>query len=325
MAGFLSKYSDKLFFKQWTIGFCKGDISEIIRSRSFDPEIHWLPLESYDYFIADPFFVTSINGRQKLLFEELNFRENYGKIALMTLDGSYNKSEQKYLLDTGLHLSYPFVYYENNKVYIFPEASKSGKLSCYQYDPLTESLTFLKDIIDMPLRDSTILKYRDKYWLFGIIAINDKDYKLHVFYSDNFLGPYTSHKNNPVKDGLNGTRPAGNMVIVDGEIYRPAQNCENSYGESMVINRITELTEENVSEVTYMNITLNRKRRSNRLIHSMHTINQSGDMIVLDGEKWTFAPLIQLKKFIGDIPAIKKYSQKKEQSQGRSRMDLPGI
>lgn len=309
MAGFLSRYSDKLFFKQWTIGFCRGDISDIIRNRAFDPEIKWLPLDSFEYFIADPFFVSSGDGKMKLLFEELNFAENYGKIALMTLDGDFNRTNQKYLLDTGSHLSYPYVYYEDGKIYLFPEASKSGKLSCYLYDHVSESLSHLKDIIDMPLRDSTILKYNGKYWLFGIIARRDSDYKLHVFYSDSLLGPYTPHRNNPVRDSLDGTRPAGNFVIVDDVIYRPAQNCGNSYGESMVINRITELSEEKITEEPYLEIKVNRKRRSNRYIHSMHTLNQSGDIIVVDGELWTLAPLTQLKKFIGDIPVVKKFAQ----------------
>ena len=36
-------------------------------------------------------------------------------------------------------------------------------------------------------------------------------------------------------------RPAGTMFERDGKIYRPTQNCSNSYGGSIVINCVTEL------------------------------------------------------------------------------------
>lgn len=308
---FLSKYFAKLFFKQWIVGLCYGDIREIIRSKSFDPDIKWLYLSSFDEFHADPFFVVTGDKNLKILFEQLAFDDGYGKISLMTVDKDFNRLKQKILLDTGNHLSYPFVFYENNKIYIFPEASKSGKLTCYEYDPVDESLKFIKDIIDLPLRDSTILLYNDKYWIFGIIAEGDNDYKMHVFFSDSLLGPYHPHKNNPLKSGLNGTRSAGNFVEVDGVIYRPAQNCQNGYGESMIINKLTELNENNVSEEPYLSLSINKKNKNNRYIHSIHTINQADNIIVIDGEQWTYAPVTQLKKFIGDIPMFKKHAKAK--------------
>lgn len=308
MIKLLSAYTDKLFFKQWIIGICHGDIIDIIRKRSFDPDINWLSLNSFDKFCADPFFVASKDGNLKILIEDYPFNDDYGKISLMTLDRGFRQLSNKVLLDTGSHLSYPYVFYENNKIYIFPEAAKSGKLRCYEYDPDNESLEFLKDIIELPLRDSTILKHNGKYWLFGIIAEGATDYKLHVFYSDTLLGTYSPHKNNPVKNGLNGTRPAGNFVEVDGTLYRPAQNGQNAYGESMIINKITELDENHISEEPYLLLSINKKNRNNKGMHSIHTINQIDNILIVDGEQWTFAPFTQLKKFARSTFTSKKSS-----------------
>jgi hypothetical protein len=227
----LSKYTDKLYFKQWTIGICRGDIGEIIRTKTFDPEIKWLFLDSFDRFIADPFLLNTPDGSIKILYEDYPFDDDYGKISVVSLDHEFKQSHYKMLLDTGSHLSYPFVFYEDGKTYVFPESSESGKLTCYEFDRDNETLIFIKNIIDLPLRDSTILKYRDKYWIFGIIAEGDTKYELYVFFSDNLLGPYTPHKNNPVKEGLDGTRPAGNFLVEGDIIFRPAQNCGNAYGE----------------------------------------------------------------------------------------------
>lgn len=299
MKSILSKYVDKFYFKKWIIGICRGDINDIIRNKIFDPQIQWLLKKSPDKFYADPFLVNLENGNLNILLEEFPFDEDYGKISLLKLDKNLKQVYYKVLLDTKSHLSYPFVFKENNKTYIFPEAAKSGKLACYLYDSENESLTFIQDILNMPLRDSTILKQGDKYWLFGILSEeNGKDYKLYVFFSDNLLGPYAPHMSNPVKCGLDGTRPAGNFIVIDGVVYRPSQNCQNGYGESITINKLTQLNEKNIIEEPYMTVSINRKIRNNSMIHSIHTINVIENTIVVDGEQWTFSPALQLRKFI---------------------------
>jgi hypothetical protein len=300
----ISKYIEKLFFKGWIIGIFRADIKDIIRKKTFDPEISWLPVSSENAYYADPFLLYSKDEILHILLEEFSFDNRYGKISLMKLDKSFNQVDYKVLLDTKSHISYPFIFVENNRTYIFPEAGRSGKLSCYEYDTVNESINFLQDIIDLPLCDSSILKQDGKYWIFGTISDIDPvtdaitDYKLHVFFSDTLFGPYVSHPCNPVKSGLNGSRQAGNFIEVDGIIYRPAQNCERLYGESITINKITELNEINIAEEPYLNININRKNKSNLGMHTIHTINVLDDIIVVDGVKWTFSPLIQAKAYL---------------------------
>lgn len=304
MSRILSKYIEKLFFKKWIIGIFRTDIKDIIKSKMFDPDINWLPIRSIDKYYADPFLLFSKDENLKILLEDFSFDENYGKISLMTLDRSFKQVNCKILLDTKNHISYPFIFTENNKTYIFPEAGRSGKLSCYEYDPLNESINFLQDIVDLPLCDSSILKQNGKYWIFGTLSEIDADtkritdYKLYVFFSDRLLGPYVPHPGNPIKSGLNGTRQAGNFIEVDGIIYRPTQNCERLYGESITINKVTELNELNVVEEPYMTICINKKNRYNYGMHTIHTINVMNDIVVVDGKRWTFSPLIQLKSYL---------------------------
>jgi hypothetical protein len=87
-----------------------------------------LLFKSFDKFYADPFLLSSKDGNFKIIFEDYTFDDDYGKISLMTLDKSFRQVNHKILLDTKSHLSYPFVFTENNKTYVFPEAGKSGKL-----------------------------------------------------------------------------------------------------------------------------------------------------------------------------------------------------
>lgn len=293
----ISQLFKKLFVKQWVIGISQGSIEDIIRTKIFNPNIKWLELDTIDHFRADPFPLKDKNGDINIFYEDFHFDEFYGDISIMSIDKNFNQSNHKTILDTKSHLSYPFIFEENQHIYIFPESAQSGKLSCYDYNTDRRSLDFVKDIIDLPLLDSTIIKYNGKYWLFGTIGGKNSNSRLFIFFSDNLLGPYTPHKENPVKEGSNGSRPAGNFIEVDGNLYRPSQNCQNHYGESITINKVILLDENTYVEEPYMQICINRKNELNRRIKAIHTINILDDLIIVDGLKWTFSPKNQWKNF----------------------------
>ncbi len=289
---------NKLYVKQWVIGLIHADIREIIRTKTFTQDITWIPLKIIDRFYGDPFLLRSEEENLDIIFEDFSFDENYGNISVMTLDKNFKKINQKVLLDTKSHLSYPFIFKENNKIYLFPESSRNGELSCYAYDPVQKSLRFMKSIIKMPLLDSTIVKIDGIYWIFGTLKEKPSGYSLYLFKSDNLLGPYVPHPANPVKSGYNGTRSAGSFINVDENLYRPTQNCQNAYGESISINIIKRLDEHFFEEEPYMDITIDKKNRDVHGIHTIHTINAIDGLIAVDGMKWTFSLANQFRNFL---------------------------
>jgi hypothetical protein len=297
MKSFLSKYIDKLYFKKWVIGICQYDVKDIIRNKTFNGDIKWLKDKSFDKFDADPFPLSSNDIHFKILIEEFIKKEGYAKISLMTLAKGNSHIQIKPLLKTKSHLSYPFIYRENEKVYVFPESSKNGKLSCYEFITSSESLVFVKDILTLPLKDSTIIKHSDKFWIFGSTVDDNSNYILQVFYSNELLGPYHPHPLNGKIKGLDGIRPAGNILKVDGVLYRPSQNCKNKYGESITINKVNQLNEVNFEEEPYMEISVNNKKKNNNGIHCIHTINAIDNFIFVDGQYWIFSPNQQLKSY----------------------------
>lgn len=293
-----TEYLKKLYFKQWVIGLTRGNIGEIIRTKNFRQDnITWISPDSADRFFADPFIVQCENGELDILYEDFSIDEHYGNISVMTLNEKFEKIGTKVLLDTGSHLSFPFMFRENNRIFVFPESVRSGNVTCYEYNQLNKTLRRRGEIIKMPLYDPAILKMDEMYWLFGSVYENRKEYKLHVFYSDKLTGPYAPLRGNPVRAGMNGIRAAGNFVEVDGDIFRPAQNCENTYGESITVNRLKVLDEFYFSEEPYMNINISKKNLIENNIHTIHTLNFLNDLIVVDGEKWTFSLKEQWKSF----------------------------
>jgi len=310
MTRFCRKYFNKLYYQKWIIGISNENLSDIIRNRKFDPDISWLFRNSFNKIYGDPFFIRSKDGKIEIIMEVLQFEGDYGRLALLTLDEEFRLSKLKILLDTKSHLSYPFVFKEDDRYFIFPESSKNDRLSCYEFDPEAERLIFLTDILEFPLLDSTIIKKNGKYWIFGVLADDNAGYEEHVFYSDNLLGPYVNHPANPVKYGLDGTRPAGSFIEVDGRIYRPTQNCQKEYGDSITIYELTELNEERVVEEPYMNIEINRSNHHNNGMFKIHTINYMNDLIVVDRKNWTFSPFHQLVNYLKkNILLTKEYSR----------------
>lgn len=298
MTGFFRKYFNKLYYQKWIIGISDENLSDIIRNRKFDPDINWLFRDSLNKIYGDPFFIRSKEGRIEIMMEVLKYEGDYGRLALLILDEEFRISKLKILLDTKSHLSYPFVYMENGRYFIFPESSKNGRLSCYEYYPVAERLMFLQDVLEYPLLDSTIIKKDGTYYIFGALTDDNVGYEEHVFYSDNLLGPYKGHPANPVKRGLDGTRSAGSFIEVDGTLYRPTQNCQKDYGDSITIYEMTELNEKRVAEEPYMNIEINRRNKHNNGMFKIHTINYMNDLIVVDGKNWTFSPFCQLVNYL---------------------------
>jgi hypothetical protein len=296
--GLIKKYSDKLYLKQWGIGFLKGSMADIIRNKKTALRFEWMSLNNKTVSYADPFVFKTDDGRINILFESVSSYILDGKISLMVCNDNLEPVLEKVVLNTSDHLSYPSVFKESGKIYVFPENALGGSLSCYEFDQVKNSFINKREIIQLPLLDSTILKYQNRYWLFATLLGDTLNSDLHIFYADSLFGPYIPHKGNPVKKHLNGSRPAGNFIEVDGEIYRPTQNCSNYYGESLTINKVMTLSTTEFEEEEYMIIEPNKNDEFN---YGIHTINAVDDIIIVDGQKGHFEPVQQLSRKLRNI------------------------
>ncbi|MGH2563168.1 MAG: glucosamine inositolphosphorylceramide transferase family protein [Ginsengibacter sp.] len=186
---FLSKVIDKLYIKQWSIGIADESIEDIIRNKKIGKAFTWAPVNNNFQFYADPFIFKLKNGEYAVLYEEFDYNKQYGYISQFTLNKKNEVISTKTQLETKSHLSYPFIFFENGIMYVFPESSASGKLSCYQYNDNNQTLNFKKDILNLPLLDSTILKHQNKYWIFSTMRDNDSNKKLYIFFFRQFVWP----------------------------------------------------------------------------------------------------------------------------------------
>lgn len=278
---------------QWGIGICYGDAGSVIRHQCIPDSFTWLPLRNSLHFMADPFIFKSKNGTIILLYEEFS-AEVDGTIVLQELDQQFNKVQEKTIYATGKHLSYPLITRKSGSVYVMPENHQQKKLSRFRLDEQTLELTEETSLISgIPLLDATPVYYNNQYWLFATAGdgINDNN-ALHLYYADQEDGPYQAHPGNPVKNNLDGSRPAGSIIELDGQLYRPTQNCSEYYGKSITMQRITELNTDHFSEEPAFEIHPDPK---GPFPSGLHTINSEDGLLVIDGIRFVFKPWLKLK------------------------------
>ncbi len=290
----LRKYYSKFFFKQYSIGIVEDTLEEIIRQKKTTFTFEWMPAGHYSSSIADPFVFASGNGKINILAEKFTTGNMDGKICLLSYSKTSGFSAPEIIFDDGDHLSYPFIFEENDKMYVLL-TELTGALLCYEYDRKEKRLFNKRTILNFPLIDATVLHLNNKYWLFGTFEEKSKAGKLYIYYADNFVGPYLPHSGNPVKNSIKSSRGAGAFIKVDGNFYRPSQNCSNYYGEAVVINKLVTLNESEFEEEGYMTITTDKK---NEFRFGIHTINSIGKFTVVDGQKGYFQPFSQLMRAV---------------------------
>jgi len=244
------KIFHKLFyFQQWNIGIINANIGCFIVD--FVPQITWLAKPSSLKFYADPFSFTYRN-QTYVLFEEYCQITKRGKIMIASL--LENTKQEKYLgkklllLDNHKHLSYPFVFWQEEHIFLLCESHKTKNLILYEIDPISLKVQYVKQIFShQEAIDPTLFFYNGNYWLFYSKADQPNSH-LYLAYSPSLQQEFTLHPQNPIKVSQISARSAGNIFMVNDKIYRPAQNCQKHYGESIVINEITHLNPHFFSE-----------------------------------------------------------------------------
>jgi hypothetical protein len=165
------------------------------------------------------------------------------------------------------------------------ESNKSKKLNLYSIDKKTIQAKKIREIFsDTGAIDPVIFFHKEKFWIFYTTCAG-ADYELNIAFSDSLLGEFKDHPKNPVKLDKISARSAGNIFVANGEIYRPSQNCSDSYGGSIVINRITKLDEENFSEEFVQEL---KPDLQSEYCYGLHTISQCGNVTLVDGRRKIF-------------------------------------
>jgi hypothetical protein len=128
---------------------------------------------------------------------------------------------------------------------MLPESHDSGRIELFR-------------AVDFPLRwefagclmenvwavDATIFEHEGTFWMFaaGVKKNGKVNSELFLYYADSPLGPWLPHAGNPIVADASRARPAGQVFVHEGVLMRPGQDCSQSYGGAIVLNRIDALS-----------------------------------------------------------------------------------
>lgn len=273
---FRHEMTKRLLREQWSIGVQVKGTPSAPTNRKDLLLIH--PPDGR--FYADPFLLES-NGRHFLFFEDYSFPSRKGVIACCELyqDGRY--SEPAVVLERDYHLSYPFVFKLGSEVYMIPETREQGTIELHRATGFPHAWTLEAVLVsDIWATDTTLLYYRNKWWLFtaGVLRHTDPNQSLWLFHSETLLGPWLAHPKNPIVSDLCCARPAGCFRVENGSLIRPGQDCLTTYGRAIHLRRVDVLSEDDYRESPFETIDPSLIRGC----RGIHTINQTSQFTVLD-------------------------------------------
>ena len=304
IAGVSALVRRSFFSSSWNMGVARAPIESFAREGSL-PEIVWYPKTDVPRFAADPFGLI-VDGRRIVLCESL-FPGSDGTIHSASFDGAGWDADLEPSLELPFHLSYPYIIEHEGGVYCVPEASASGEIALYRAahfpDRWEKCATLVAGVGGV---DSSLVRFGGRWWMFTGDIADGADFKLRIWYADDLFGPWRPHAANPVKIDVRSSRGAGTPFVVDGVLYRPSQDCSQTYGGRVIVNRIVKLTPTEFDEERARIVD---PEAGGPYRFGLHTLSRFGEWTLIDGKQRYFSmswgsrvvkrPFKALKRAIG--------------------------
>ena len=234
-----------------------------------------------DVYWADPMAVERA-GQLQVLAEEYVYETRRGRIACLTLDEQGRVASNQVALERPYHLSYPFTFEHHGETYMIPETASQRAVELYRCAHWPDRWEFVHALMSgIYAVDSTLLNFNGRWWLFtnvkGDAEASSWD-ELHIFHADDPLSTnWTPHPLNPVISDVRVARPAGPFFTIEGNLYRPSQDCSQRYGYAVNVNRVDTLTESAYAEI------LIEKVIPRPPVLVTHTLSRAAGWVLMDG------------------------------------------
>ena len=259
---------------RYNIGFVEENVDEVINGKPIT--VNWLKHSYKDRWFADPFILDVTDDEFVVLVEEWYDRIQRGRISKLIVDrNTYELKSLKVMIDEGFHMSFPAITRKPDGIYIQPECGATHRLVEYKYNEKLDLFEKKNVICDLPLTDSVRNTLFNEDLMFSTKLPDANGKELGIYYWNKSQSRYQIKDYYHFQENL--SRMAGNFFACNGNIYRPAQVCIESYGDAV-----------SIQEVTYNNEKWNF--RELRRIYSphpdmdlgFHTFNEYNGFIVVD-------------------------------------------
>lgn len=252
---------------------------EIAWRRIGEERYHVIPNPSWGW-CADPFLV--MHGGKLYLFAEIFLwkTERNGVIAYCIFEG--NKwSDWVVTMDKNWHLSYPYVFSQNGKLFMCPETRRLGEVALYQLVDFPDKWKKVRIYIsNVEYVDSTFLEVDNKQYMISY----DKP-KGEEGSGRGIICKVTDNDVCDVKtfsEDLEGNRCGGQIIYKDGKKIRVGQNCKEIYGGGLIFYEIDQVEPCYVEHEIYRINPEDIKSDSVHDVIGVHTYNSCAGIEVVD-------------------------------------------
>jgi len=281
---------------RWTVGLIRGSPGSFL-SEGYRPQIEWLRDRSSD-FLADP-FVFGPRERRCIMGERVDRATQTGFITCLEIEDGGKILEERDVMRSSTHLSYPYVFAHSGVWYMVPESAQDRCVALYRALDVPYKWERVATLIDgVATCDNTIVRHNGLWWLFCTHKSRDSNLNLFLYHARDLLGPWKSHVANPVKTDIRSSRPAGMPFVAEGQLYRPAQDCAKAYGDAIVFSRVTALNEHEFSEEFVSTFRCDAAAKDS---HGAHTMSYSDGVMAIDSKTIVFASPTVIRRRLGEL------------------------
>lgn len=300
-SGLITRLLEELVEERWNIGLVDAPIASFLQGWPSAP-IRWLPAPGGDGFVqgrssgairrrhsprtddflADP--CAAVRGDERVvLAERFDYRAARGTISLIrNLDRPIPEIQHEIIPGRG-HLSFPFVFSEGAEIYCAPESAATRRLTLYRADPFPSRWVEDQVLIEgFPVVDPVIFEHEARWWLLCGNADDEDHTKLYGWHAEALRGPWLPHPLNPLKVDARSSRPAGAPFRHEGRLYRPAQDCSETYGGAVSLNLVEHLSLGSFSESTVARVDPDP---DGPYPDGLHSLSEAGGVTVIDGKR----------------------------------------
>ncbi|MEA3196887.1 MAG: hypothetical protein QOF32_939 [Gammaproteobacteria bacterium] len=272
---------------QWNVGHVERPIASFLHAGR-SASIQWLKAPGRSEFIADPFGVWR-DGRLTILYEHFSYRSNRGTIAAIEPGRSAAGTPVSIGPEPAVHLSYPYLIEVDGRLLCIPETHEAAEIALYEVERFPDRWVKVATLLEgTPIVDATLFHHQGNWWLAGSPPeLKGSTCELHLWHASAITGPWHAHAGNPVKIDIRSARPGGTPFYDNGALYRPAQDCSETYGGRIIINRVHTLTPTAFHETPAATV---EPEPDGPYRHGLHTLSRVGDSTLIDGKRMVFAP-----------------------------------
>jgi len=230
-------------------------------------------------FVADPHILPS----GKIVCEATQDRSIDGFLVLLGPTG-YEPIDTS-LLGRPRHLSFPFTFEENGKLYLLPEMASYGSQSlCELNDKFVVVKTHrLVGLEDERLIDPVLFRKDECWYLFAGRKGTENDH-LFLWTSSTLFERFTPHPMNPIVISPRRARNAGALIEIGGGLFRMGQNNCHDYGDGITISRVIRLDPDAFEESPIGTLLVGEG-------HGPHTFSTANNRTVIDYYETVVDPL----------------------------------